>query len=67
MLGGSNNLIAWPSEQNCQRQNYMSTISQLHQAEMKDLLMSFMATVNAASGEERNEACRFCDCYYSDG
>jgi hypothetical protein len=35
----------------------MSTISSLHQNEMKDMLMVFMGTLNASSGGEPNEAC----------
>ncbi|WWC85953.1 uncharacterized protein L201_000823 [Kwoniella dendrophila CBS 6074] len=36
--------------------NYMSTASQLHQAEMKDLLMNFMSSLNAALGDSSNDA-----------
>ncbi|WWD22409.1 hypothetical protein CI109_106900 [Kwoniella shandongensis] len=36
--------------------NYMSTISQLHQSEMKDMLMNFMASLNATAGDHSNEA-----------
>ncbi|ODN76094.1 hypothetical protein L202_06031 [Cryptococcus amylolentus CBS 6039] len=36
--------------------NYMSTISQLHQAEMKDLLMGFMTTLNATAGDAGSDA-----------
>ncbi|OCF36139.1 exocyst protein [Kwoniella heveanensis CBS 569] len=36
--------------------NYMSTVSQLHQSEMKDLLMNYMASLNAALGDSSNEA-----------
>nr|XP_019014642.1 exocyst protein [Kwoniella pini CBS 10737]OCF53423.1 exocyst protein [Kwoniella pini CBS 10737] len=36
--------------------NYMSTASQLHQSEMKDLLMNFMGTLNSALGDSSNDA-----------
>ncbi|WWC58251.1 uncharacterized protein I303_100789 [Kwoniella dejecticola CBS 10117] len=36
--------------------NYMSTSSQLHQSEMKDLLMNFMGSLNSALGDASNEA-----------
>ncbi|WVQ80381.1 hypothetical protein IAT38_002486 [Cryptococcus sp. DSM 104549] len=36
--------------------NYMSTISQLHQSEMKDMLMNFMGSLNATSGDAGNDA-----------
>nr|XP_019048902.1 exocyst protein [Kwoniella bestiolae CBS 10118]OCF27832.1 exocyst protein [Kwoniella bestiolae CBS 10118] len=36
--------------------NYMSTASQLHQSEMKDLLMNFMGSLNSALGESSNDA-----------
>ncbi|WVF66184.1 hypothetical protein IAT40_000924 [Kwoniella sp. CBS 6097] len=36
--------------------NYMSTVSQLHHSEMKDLLMNYMASLNAALGDSSNEA-----------
>ncbi|WWC99370.1 hypothetical protein V866_006271 [Kwoniella sp. B9012] len=36
--------------------NYMSTASQLHQSEMKDLLMNFMGSLNAALGDSSNDA-----------
>ncbi len=39
-------------------QNYTSTISGLHQDEMKDLLMNLMGVVNASIGQEANEACK---------
>jgi len=37
------------------RQNYMAAISQLHQAEMKELLMGFIGSLN--TGGDTNEAC----------
>jgi hypothetical protein len=49
-------------------QDYMAVISQLHQSEMKDLLMGFIGTINSAAGDP-NEACmssnlsRFLDGY----
>ena len=36
-------------------QNYMAAISQLHQAEMKELLMGFIGSLN--TGGDTNEAC----------
>jgi len=36
-------------------QNYMAAISQLHQSEMKDLLMGFIGSLN--TGGDSNEAC----------
>ncbi|KAK8845463.1 hypothetical protein IAR55_006176 [Kwoniella newhampshirensis] len=36
--------------------NYMSTISQLHQSEMKDMLMNYMASLNATMGDQSNDA-----------
>ena len=38
-------------------QDYMSTISSLHQHEIKDMLMNFMGALNASVGGEPNEAC----------
>jgi hypothetical protein len=38
------------------RQNYMAAISQLHQAEMKELLMGFIGSLN--TGGDTNEACK---------
>jgi hypothetical protein len=39
------------------KQNYMAAISQLHQAEMKELLMGFIGSLN--TGGDTNEACTF--------
>ena len=39
-------------------QNYMSTISSLHQSEMKDMLMTLMGSVTASTGDA-NDACKF--------
>jgi hypothetical protein len=37
----------------------MSTISSLHQNEMKDMLMNLMGTLNASNTGEPNEACKW--------
>jgi len=39
-------------------QNYMAAISQLHQSEMKDLLMGFIGSLNTSG--DSNEACMLC-------
>lgn len=38
-------------------QSYMSTISSLHQSEIKDMLFTFMGTLKATATGEPNEAC----------
>lgn len=37
-------------------QNYMSSVSQLHQNEIKDLLMGYIGQLQPGTGD-RNEAC----------
>jgi hypothetical protein len=39
--------------------HYMSSVSQLHASEMKDLLMNFMTTLNSTAGGEPNEAGKY--------
>jgi hypothetical protein len=38
-------------------QSYMSTISSLHQSEIKDMLLTFLGTLKATATGEPNEAC----------
>lgn len=40
-------------------QNYMSTISSLHQNEIKDILMNLMGNLNSTAGGDPNEACEW--------
>jgi len=39
------------------RKSYMSTISSLHQSEIKDMLFTFMGALKATATGEPNEAC----------
>lgn len=49
--------ITCNSRREADKQNYMAAISQLHQSEMKDLLMGFIGSLNTSG--DSSEACRF--------